>query len=257
MSPLDGEENLPRLYRDLAEWFYLLTPPENYASGAAFYREMIIKGSRRPVRTVLELGSGGGNNASYLKHHCRMTLVDLAESMLDISRGLNPECEHIPGDMRNVRLDRQFDAVFIHDAVSYLTTEDDLAQAIETAFIHCLSGGVALFAPDYTRETFQPSTSHGGKDEGDRGLRYLNWVWAPDPDDSTYIMEMVYLMRDGQNVTCQRDHHAMGLFSNDKWLRLINDAGFTARIAEYKADYYPPMGTHVFLGMKPDKQPGL
>jgi len=28
------------------------------------------------VATVLELGSGGGNNASYLKHRFAMTLVD-------------------------------------------------------------------------------------------------------------------------------------------------------------------------------------
>jgi len=74
----------------------------------------------------------------------------------------------------------------------------------------------------------------------------------PDPDDSTYIMDMVYLMKDGQDVTCRRDRHVMGIFSNDKWLQLINDSGFTARIAEYKADYYPPMGTHIFLGMKVD-----
>ena len=252
MSSLGGEEKLPLLYRDLAEWFYLLTPPEDYADEAAFYREMIEKACSRPVQTVLELGSGGGNNASYLKQHFKMTLVDLSESMLDISRGLNPECEHIAGDMRSVRLDRQFDAVFIHDAVSYLTTEDDLARAIETAFVHCLPGGAALFTPDYTRETYQPSTSHGGKDEGDRGLRYLEWVWDPDPDDSTYIMDMVYLMKDGQDVTCRRDRHVMGIFSNDKWLQLISDARFTARTAEYKADYYPPMGIHILLGIKPD-----
>ena len=251
MSNPEGEEKLPRLYRDLAEWFYLLTPPEHYADEAAFYREMIVRGCRRAVHTVLELGSGGGNNASYLKHHFEMTLVDISEPMLEISRGLNPECEHILDDMRKVRLNRQFDAVFIHDAVSYLTTQDDLARTIETAFVHCLPGGAALFAPDYTRETYQPSTHHGGKDEGDRGLRYLEWVWDPDPADSTYIMDMVYLMRDGRNVTCQRDRHIMGLFSNDEWLQLISAAGFTARIAEYKADYYPPMGTYIFLGIKP------
>ena len=252
MSPLNGEENLPLLYRDLAEWFHLLTPPENYAEEAAFYREMLVLESRRDLRTVLELGSGGGNNASYLKQHFKMTLVDLSEPMLAISRRLNPECEHLRGDMRNVRLDRRFDAVFIHDAISYLTTEDDLARAIETAFIHCLPGGAALFAPDYTRETFQPSTSHGGKDEGDRGLRYLEWVWDPDPDDPNYIMEMVYLMKDGEKVTCQRDRHLMGLFSNDKWLQLIGDAGFIAGTAENQLDEDPPVGLRVFLGVKPD-----
>ena len=242
----------PRLYRDLAEWFHLLTPPEHYADEAAFYRQTLLKASSRTVRSVLELGSGGGNNASFLKKHFQMTLVDLSESMLEISRRLNPECKHLQGDMRNVRLGRQYDAVFIHDAISYLTTEDDLAKAVETAYIHGLPGGAALFAPDHTRETYKPSTSHGGTDSGNRGLRYLEWAWDPDPADSTYIMDMVYLMREGDNVDCVRDRHVMGLFSNDTWLRLIEDAGFTAAIEECQLDEDPPVGLHVFLGTKPE-----
>ena len=252
MADVNEESQVPRLYRDLAEWFHLLTPPENYAEEAAFYRNTLNKFSRRPMKTVLELGSGGGNNASYLKKHFEMTLVDLSESMLAISRGLNPECEHLQGDMRDFRLDRQFDAVFIHDAISYLTTEDDLSKAIETAYVHCFPGGAALFAPDHTRETYAPLTKHGGTDSGDKGLRYLEWVWDPDPADSTYVMDMVYLMKDDENVDCQRDRHIMGIFSNDTWLRLINDAGFTAAIEEYQLDEEPPVGLHVFLGTKPE-----
>ena len=252
MAADNSASQVPRLYRDLAEWFHLLTPPEDYADEAAFYRKTLTKVSRRPLRTVLELGSGGGNNASYLKKHFRMTLVDLSESMLAISRGLNPECEHLQGDMRDFRLDRQFDAVFIHDAISYLTTEDDLSKAIETAYVHCFPGGAALFAPDHTRETYATSTSHGGIDSGDRGLRYLEWLWDPDPADSTYVMDMVYLMRDGENLDCQRDRHIMGLFSNDTWRRLINDAGFIADTAGYNADHHSPQGKRAFLGIKPD-----
>lgn len=48
-----------------------------------------------------------------------MTLVDLSPEMLTTSCALNPECEHLPGDMRTVRLGRLFDAVFIHDAIIY------------------------------------------------------------------------------------------------------------------------------------------
>jgi SAM-dependent methyltransferase len=243
---------LPRLYTDLAEWFHLLTPPEHYAEEAAFYRETLVRESRRTLRTVLELGSGGGNNASYLKHHFTMTLVDIAEPMLEISRRLNPECEHLRGDMRDIRLGRRFDAVFIHDAISYITTEDDLAKAIQTAYVHCLPGGVALFTPDHTRETFTPSTRHGGTDSGDRGLRYLQWVWDPDLNDSTYIMDMVYLMKNGDNIDCRYDRHIMGLFSNDKWLKLIGDAGFTVGTAEYQLDEDPPVELRVFLGIKPE-----
>ena len=33
---------------------------------------------------------------------------------------------------------------------------------------------------------------------------------------------------------------------------LRGKAGFTARTAEYKADYHGPMGTQIFLGIRPD-----
>jgi hypothetical protein len=66
----------PRLYSDLAGWFHLLTAPSEYADEAALYRQLLE--SMGPIRTVLELGSGGGNNASHLKVHFQMTLVDVS-----------------------------------------------------------------------------------------------------------------------------------------------------------------------------------
>ena len=67
--------------------------------------------------TLLELGSGGGNNASHLKARFNCTLTDISPDMLALSRTLNPECEHLEGDMRTLRLGRTFDVVFIHDAI--------------------------------------------------------------------------------------------------------------------------------------------
>src|SRR5262245_44058708 len=112
-------DTLPRLYTDPASWFHILSAPEEYAEEASVYREVLLASSSAPPRTLLELGSGGGNNASHLKRDFECTLVDPAPGMLDLSRRLNPECEHIVGDMRSVRLDRAFDVVFVHDAVMY------------------------------------------------------------------------------------------------------------------------------------------
>lgn len=118
-----------KLYSELASWFHLLTAPEDYAVEAETYRRVLVEASASPVDTLLEIGSGGGNNASHLKAHFRMTLVDRSPQMLAASRALNPECEHLEGDMRSVRLGRLFDAVFIHDAIAYVTAEDDLRSA--------------------------------------------------------------------------------------------------------------------------------
>ena len=73
-----------------------------------------------------------------------MTLVDLSPEMLRVSQELNPECTHIQGDMRTVRLGTEFEAVFIHDAICHMATREDLRQALQTAFAHCQPGGVAL-----------------------------------------------------------------------------------------------------------------
>jgi hypothetical protein len=67
--------------------------------------------------------------------------------------------------MLAVRLGRRFDTVFLHDAVDYMVDEEDLRRVIETAFVHCLPGGIADFIPDCTRETFQTVTEHGGSDD--------------------------------------------------------------------------------------------
>ncbi|MGB8349201.1 MAG: class I SAM-dependent methyltransferase, partial [Gaiella sp.] len=178
-----------RLYGDLAPWFHLLTAPEDYAAEAGRYRAL-IHGAVPDAFTLLELGSGGGNNASHLKRHFTCTLSDLSPQMLTLSRELNPECDHVLGDMRTLRLGQTFDAVFVHDAIAYMTNESDLADCIGTAFAHTRPGGVALFVPDFTRETFAPGTSHGGHDGTDgRSLRYLEWSVDPDPSDTTYEVD--------------------------------------------------------------------
>src|SRR5437016_6221523 len=110
---------MTRFYTDLAEWWPLISPPSEYADEAPFAVEL-LRSASRPVREVLELGSGGGNMASHLKADFTMTLVDLSEDMLAVSRRLNPDCEHIAGDMRTVRLGRTFDAVLVHDAICYM-----------------------------------------------------------------------------------------------------------------------------------------
>jgi hypothetical protein len=198
------------------------------------------------------LGSGGGNNASHMKKHFKATLVDIAPGMLAVSQKLNPECEHIKGDMRTVRLGRQFDVIFIQDAIVYMKSETDLYHAIQTAYVHCNPGGAALFAPDHTRETFKEHTGQGGHDAGEQSLRYLEWAWDPDPEDNTYVFDMVYLLRQGkQAVRCIHDRHECGLFSKADWIRLITQAGFQASSLPFEHSELEPGSACVFLGMKP------
>ncbi|MBW3572355.1 MAG: class I SAM-dependent methyltransferase [Gemmatimonadetes bacterium] len=249
----EDEARAPKLYDDLASWWPLMSAPEEYAHEAEFYGRALIEACARPPRTLLELGSGGGNNASYLKARFdRTVLVDLSPGMLEVSRRLNPECEHVQGDMRAVRLGREFDCVFVHDAVCYMATEADLRQAIRTAWIHCAPGGAALFAPDHLRENFVPSTEQGGRDGADRAMRYLMWTWDPDPADSTYTVDFAYLLRQADgSVRVEHDRHLEGLFSRGDWLRLLQEAGFQPSAVPFDHPDLEPGSHQVFVARKP------
>jgi ubiquinone/menaquinone biosynthesis C-methylase UbiE len=241
-----------KLYNELSSWWQVMSPAAEYREEAAFYCRTLNNAASRPIDTLLELGSGGGNNASFLKARFQMTLVDRSPQMLAVSRTLNPSLPHVEGDMRTVRLERQFDAVFVHDAIMYMATEHDLRQAIQTAFVHCRPGGTALFVPDFIREKFRASTEHGGTDAVDRGLRYLEWCWDEDPHDHTYNVEYVFALREPDgSVHVELDRHVEGLFSRAEWLRLLEDAGFHAQAIVVDHSELPPDQYELFLCQRP------
>jgi len=240
-----------RFYGDLAVWWPLISPPEEYEEEAAF-AATLLRSASIPVREVLELGSGGGHNAVHLKARFAMTLIDLSAEMLAVSRRLNPECGHFRGDMRTARLGRTFDAVFVHDAVDYMTSEAELRRAVETAFVHCRPGGIAVFMPDYITETFEESTDHDGHDAADgRGVRFLDWVWDPDPQDTWVLTEYAFLLRDVDgSVQVVHETHRTGLFGREDWLRLLTAAGFEARaVTEVTSEDRTPR--ECFVGHRP------
>ncbi len=226
---MTGEVPEYSLYTELAEWWPVISPPGEYAADAAAIAAAFGTAAI-DVRDALDLGSGGGHVAAHLKDRFSLTLVDLSEQMLTVSRQLNPECAHVRGDMRTVRLGRQFDAVLVHDAVDYVTCESDLRLVIETAFAHCRAGGVAVFAPDHTAETFLAGTGGGGGAEpGGRQASFLERTTDPDPADDWILAEYEFTLRDADGgVRIVREAHRLGSFPRDTWLALLAGAGFDA-----------------------------
>lgn len=236
-----------RFYQELPEWWPLFSPPVHYAEEVGDFLRRLAPLPPPGTRTLLELGSGGGSFASHLKQQFRLTLTDLSEGMLAQSRAINPEAEHIAGDMRTIRLGREFDYVLLHDAVCYMTEPRDLQAAIDTAAIHCRRGGTVVVLPDYVTETFKPNTEEGGEDAGDgRGFRFLAWVWDPDPNDTTYIVDYAFLLREANGeVRAVHDRHVEGLFPRATWLEAFAAAGLEA-----KGDL-DEWGRDVFFARKP------
>lgn len=226
----------PRLYSELADWWPLLSAPAGYAAEASLYCEILCDLVDRPIERLLELGCGGGNNASHMPAGWALTLVDRSDGMLACSAALNPRARHREADMRTARLGEVFDAVFVHDAVTYMTREEDLRAVFETAWVHTRPGGAALFVPDWTRESFAPASEHGGHDGAGRSLRYLSWIDDPDPTDTSCRHSMVYLLREeGRPDRVVHDDHPAGLFPRATWLDGLERVGFAVDLLDARA----------------------
>ena len=96
------------------------------------------------------------------------------------------------------------------------------------------------FNPPLSERTYHEPSAFGGSafprernlaDPGnDRGARFLEWTWDPDPLDSTCTVDYAYLLREADgSVRVGHDRHLQGLFPRATWLGLLEEAGFRAR----------------------------
>lgn len=237
-----------QMYYELAARWNELSPPTEYVEEATEYRRIMETESATPPQTLLELGCGGGSNAYHLKQHYQLTLVDLSPEMLAVSQANNPDCEHHQGDMRTVRLERLFDIVFIHDAIDYMLTVDDLRQAFETAYLHCKPNGIAVFVPDCVSETFAAYTSNGGYGN----FRYLQWIWKPQDADTYAYADYAFMWHEADGtLKSAYERHTCAVFPLETWLDTLRSVGFEAKAIEAVIELESEgEGLYIFVGKK-------
>jgi len=210
-------------YNELAWTEDWLADPAEYEDEVGVYVDLIKRAALEPPVTLLHLGSGAGGHDWIFKRHFAVTGVDLSPGMLDKARVAHPDIEYLEGDMRTLRLNRQFDAVAIPDSIDYMASLHDLRLAIQTAAIHLKPGGVLLVVAK-TAETFQDNNFvyTGDKDGVQVTLFENNFVNPSCPN--TYEVTFVYLIRRHGELTIRTDHQVLGLFSQTTWEQVFNDA---------------------------------
>lgn len=231
----------PRLYRELAYLWPLISPPEEYREEAEVWREAILGKLGEGRHRILELGVGGGHNLSHLTQDFQAAAADISPQMLELSRKLNPGVEHHLGDMRTLRLGETFDAVLIHDAISYMLTEGDLAATFGTAKVHLRPGGLLILAPDWIKDDFRaPMVFHWERNQGNIQLTVQEYLRDPDPSDTEIESAYTYTIVEAGQERVEQDTHTTGLFPMATWNRLLEEAGFrveTARLPDNEGGY--------------------
>ncbi len=245
-------------YNELAWTDNLLAEPAECEAEAEGVVDMIMRHSASPPRTLLHLGCGAGAHDSTFKRHFGVTGVDISRGMLDIACARHPEIEYIEGDMRTLRLDREFDAVAIPDSIDYMASPEELRMAIETAAVHLRPGGVLLVLGK-TSETFRDNNFAYSGTQGDTHVTLLENNYINPYRPGTYEAAIVYLIRHGGELTVRTECHVLGLFPLDMWERIFADAGLSLRKTDIHGAYdqyllgdgeYP---LHAFIGSRVDQ----
>ncbi|MBP6960409.1 MAG: class I SAM-dependent methyltransferase [Thermotogae bacterium] len=248
----ENHEN--RLYSDLS-WIWPLWGDLEKEYGVYCERVSRIfeETARIPIKTVLDIGCGGGKNLYHLKKRYAVTGLDMSPQMLSLANDLNPACETILGDMRSFSLNRSFDAVLIDDAVSYMIDQAELGMVFDCAYKHLNPGGVMAVTPDRTRENFvqnETTTTLGEKTiKGDRfEIVFVENTYDADEADSVYEDIMVFFIRKNGKLTIETDRHRLGIFFFADWRRCIQETGFI--LSEYE-DTFDRQKYTTFGGLKP------
>lgn len=244
-----------RLYGDLVDLWPLVSRPEDYVEEVGTFLRRLRRHGVQDGARLLHLGSGAGSIDYHLKRSYRVTGVDSSEAMVARARRLNPEVDYRTGDMRTVRLGETFDAVLVHDAISYMTSREELAAAYATAAAHLQPGAVMIALPEELRERAAVDRSDVETHvDGERTVTVIELHHDPDPDDNTCEMILLFVIREGDDVRVELDRHVCGAFDIEDFVTAIEGAGFDAvvepwELSDWKPDEVPlPLITAVRRG---------
>ena len=220
-------KNVNRLYKDLAWLWPIWEDVEVYRQESQLFAKLIKKHAQIKVRSLLDMGCGGGKNAYHLKRHFVVTGIDKSQAMLASAKKQNPDCKFEAADIRNFDLKQQFDSVFINDSITYMTTKRDLLRALQGAYNHLKVGGIMIIHPDECKERFrQNETTVWTSKTDDMDITFIENQYDPNPDDDTFEKTLIYLIRKDGKLRIEHDFHICGLFALDVWRKSLEKVGF-------------------------------
>ncbi|MFC0627425.1 class I SAM-dependent methyltransferase [Kribbella deserti] len=173
--------------------------------------------------SALDLGCGTGRHlaALHADFGCKAVGVDVQPGLIDHGRVTYPELELVLGDIRSVRLDRQFDIVLcLGNSLSYQLTDADLQATVGTFAAHTRAGGYVLIST-----LLQPALGSGtGQIENEFLAAEVETASSWDADSRIVTTERTWRHRDG---SVDKDVMRRRVTPIEELSSLLSSAGFT------------------------------
>ena len=217
-------------FHELAKYYDALNDWKDYREETRRL-EAIARRFGRPGKTTwLDVACGTGRHLEFLRHRHRTTGVDGSREMLRIARRRLPGVPLVLGDMRTVRLGREFDVVScLFGAIGHLPTARDVERTFANLARHLTPGGVAIVEPWIDRSTFRPGSLHL-RTHVDPDLTIARLAYSSRRGRQSRIHYHFLVGRPGDDVRYVQETDDGVLLTREELLRLMRKVGLDARI---------------------------
>ena len=178
--------------------------------------------------TLLDVACSTGKHLQYLRAHYEVEGLDLNRKLLEIARKRCPGILFHEGNMVNFDLDRFFDVVTcLFSSIGYLTTIDDLEQAISSMARHLKPGGILFVEPWLSPENYWVGKLTANF--VDQPELKMAWMYVSELKGRVSVFDIHYLVGTPQSIDHFTERHEMGLFTHAEYLEAFRKCDLDVR----------------------------
>ncbi len=195
---------------------------------------------------LLDIACGTGGHMPYWREHFHVVGLDISPEMLDRAKQKYPDIKFILGDMIDVNINQEFDAlVCLYGSIGFVQTPEKLNEALVTFAKHMKPGGVLCLTPWSTQEEFKPFIIVDAVEKPHISISRGENVKLKKP--GTIEIKLQHIVRRNGKSTCIEESMEIGLFSRQQYLDAISGANLELK------EYYQGTDMHmgVFVARKP------
>jgi pyrroloquinoline quinone (PQQ) biosynthesis protein C/SAM-dependent methyltransferase len=194
-------------------------PDQSAAEQADFVRAR-LDGAASPA--VLDLCAGTGSLARVLAdHQVRVTGIETSAALVAVAQRKVPEGRFLHGDIRELSLGEQFDAVVcMNGALHHIREPQDIVRALRLAKDHLRPGG-SLILELYDRMRLRRSLGNGNAN----GPTWSSWLPRQGQEDSDLYALSGVDTPSGRHVLDVQNFFHTDPFRIANWARLVGFAG--------------------------------
>jgi ubiquinone/menaquinone biosynthesis C-methylase UbiE len=213
-------------YRRLAKYYDVIYSFKEYRKDSTQIMRLISKYGRNKGKTLLDVGCGTGQHIKYFKQKYSCVGTDLNKEMLDIARKNVKGVEFKQRDMRNLNLDKRYDAITcLFSAIGYIKTPAQLKKTLAGFYNHLNPGGVCIIDAWFDKSHWKVGSVHMRVYDY-KDLKIARVGYSSKRGNMSVLDEHYIIAEKNKGVTYVADKSELRLTERKEFLQLLKAVGF-------------------------------